>query len=105
MANTYSLGGAAPTHATVSNYLLQEAQFLVSVHAQADAFFRTYAQLLQTDQQKTNAGVDFATYPDDKYRLDVMGTLMTQLRGFLEGSAAAAVVDTRDLCAQIINVG
>lgn len=105
MANTYSIGGAAPTHASVSAFVLSQAQWLAGVHAQAENFWRTYTMNLQTDQEKTNAGVDFATFPDDKYRLDVLASVMNGLRIFLENGDVTHVVDTRDLCAQIIIMG
>jgi hypothetical protein len=101
MALTYDIGGV-PSKAAVSSFLMNQANFIRSVHDQADFFWRIYAQTLATDQQKTDAGLDIVTFPGDKSRLDTFGTVMLQLKNLLEGAAPAQITDTRDFDAQII---
>ena len=100
MTLTYDIGGV-PTKTNVSNMLINMAHFLQSTHQQAETYWRTLAQTLATDQQKTDAGLDIATFPFDKTMIDTMSSIMLQLKTLLEGGVPAQVTDTRDFCVQV----
>lgn len=101
MALTFDIGGTVDK-SSVSAFLLNQARFVKNVRDQADLFWRIYAQLLATDQQKTDAGLDLVTFPNDRTRLDTFGTIMLQLKNLLEGSVPSQITDTRDFEAQIV---
>ncbi len=100
MALNTDVGGANLDLASVQALVLAQARWLRATHAQAELFWREYAQLLNTDALKTAAGVSLVN--DDKFIIDTLGSVMLQIKTLLEGGIPAQVTDTRDFCTEVI---
>lgn len=93
--------GVLPTLQSVSDLATDEARFWQSIIERADKYYRVHAQLLATDQQKQDAGVDTTTYTTDAYRLDTLKDTAFAVYTLLTGGTPGTLPDMRDFCAQV----